>query len=211
MDFSDGGGGGRRRALPSRARRTEMAIRPLTILLPGALALSLVACDSRDYEAEMAEMETQLGQSNTALEEMREANQTLQTELEGLRAQSEEATAGAGNLSEEAAETVRSELESALFTATQTVDRLAALERDPEAPAETRTEAVGVLREDVQGIVESVQTAAAELGLELQAAVEPAAGAAPEQEAQPATGGQEPQAEEPAEEQPADEETQPQQ
>lgn len=190
-----------------------MAIRPLTILLPGALALSLVACDSRDYEAEMAEMETQLGQSNTALEEMRQANETLQAELEDLRTQSEEATAGAANLGEEASETVRAELENALATATQTVDRLAALERDPDAPAETRTEAVGVLREDVQGIVDSVQTAAAELGLELQAAVEPAAGAAQEQQQEPeaAAGGEEAQAEEPAPEQPADEEAQPQQ
>jgi hypothetical protein len=209
MDFSDGGGGGRRRALASRARRTEMAIRPLSILLPGALALSLVACDSRDYEAEMTEMEAQLGQSNTALEEMRQANETLQAELEDLRTQAEGATAGAGNLSEEAVETVRSELESALATATQTVDRLAALERDPDAPAETRTEAVSVLREDVQGIADSVQTAASELGLELQAAVAPAAGAAQEQE--PAAGGDDAQAEEPVPEQPADEEAQPQQ
>ena len=56
-----------------------MAIRPLTVLLPGVLALSLVACDSRDYEAEIAGLETQLGESNTALEEMRQANQTLET------------------------------------------------------------------------------------------------------------------------------------
>ena len=188
-----------------------MAIRPLTILLPGALALSLVACDSRDYEAEMGELETQLGESSTALEEMRQANETLQAELEDLRNQAGEATGGAANLGEEASETVRAELENALATATQTVDRLAALERDPDAPAETRTEAVGVLREDVQGIVDSVQTAAAELGLELQAAIEPAAGAAPEQEAEPAAGGEEAQAEEPAPEQPADEEAQPQQ
>lgn len=189
-----------------------MAIRPLTVLLPGALALSLVACDSRDYEAEMGEMETQLGESNTALEEMRQANETLQAEMEELRTQAEGGAAGAGNLGEDAAETVRSELERALQTASQTVDRLAALERDPDAPAETRSEAVGVLREDVQGIVESVQTAAAELGLELQAGVEPAAGAAQEQEAeQPAAAGEEAQAEEPAPEQPADEEAQPQQ
>ena len=186
-----------------------MAIRPLTVLLPGVLALSLVACDSRDYEAEIAGLETQLGESNTALEEMRQANQTLETEMEELRAQTEEATAGAAALGEEAVETVRTQLESALQTATQTVDRLAALEREPDAPAETRTEAVGVLREDVQGIVDSVQAAATELGLDLQAAVEPAAGAAQDQEAAPAAGG-DAQAEEPAQEQPADEPTQPQ-
>ena len=186
-----------------------MAIRPLTLLLPGALALSLVACDSRDYEAEIGELETQLGESNTALEEMRQANQTLETEMEQLRAQAEEATAGAGALGEEAVETVRTQLESALQTATQTVDRLAALEREPDAPAETRTEAVGVLREDVQGIVDSVQAAATELGLELQAGVEPAAG--DEQQPAPAAGGEETQAEEPAPEQPADEATPPQQ
>jgi len=187
-----------------------MAIRPLTVLLPGVLALSLVACDSRDYEAEIGELETQLGESNTALEEMRQANQTLETEMEQLRTQAGEATAGAGALGEEAVETVRTQLESALQTAAQTADRLAALEREPDAEPTALAAAVGVLREDVQGIADSVQTAAAELGLELQANVEPAAGTMQQQEAEPAAGG-EGQAEEPAPEQPADEEAQPQQ
>ena len=187
-----------------------MAIRPLTILLPGALALSLAACDSRDYEAELAELQTQLGDANTSLETMQGENETLRTEMEELRAQAEEGAAGAGSMGEEAAETVRSELESALEKASQTVDRLAALERDPEAPAETRTEAVSVLRTEVQDIVDSVQTAAAELGLELQAGVEPAAGAE-EQEAEPAAGEEPAQTDEPAPEPPADEEAQPQQ
>ena len=184
-----------------------MAIRPLTVLLPGALALSLVACDSRDYEAEIAELETQLGDSTATLETMQGENETLRTELEELRAQAEGATAAAGDMGGEASETVRAELESALQKASQTVDRLAALERDPEAPAEARTEAVGVLRSEVQEIVDSVQTAAAELGLELQAGVEPAAGAAQEEEAEPAAGAEEPQADEAAPEEPADGET----
>lgn len=187
-----------------------MAIRPMTLLLPGALALSLAACDSRDYDAEIAELQTQLGDANTALETTQGENETLRSEMEELRAQAEGAGAAAGSMGEEAAETVRSELESALEKASQTVDRLAALERDPDAPAETRTEAVSMLRNEVQEIVDSVQTAAAELGLELQAGVEPAAGAAEEQEAAPAAG-EEAQAEEPAPEQPADEEAQPQQ
>ena len=189
-----------------------MTIRPFAVIVPAALALSLAACDSRDYEAEIAELQTQLGDASTSVETMQAENETLRTELEELRAQAEEATAGAGSMGEEVAETVRSELESALEKASQTVDRLAALERDPEAPAETRTEAVGVLRSEVQEIVDSVQTAAAELGLELQAGVEPAAGpAATEEQAEPAAGEEAGQTEEPAPEQPAGEAAQPQQ
>jgi uncharacterized protein (DUF3084 family) len=189
-----------------------MAIRPSIVALPLALGLGLAACDSRDYEAEIADLQSQLGEATTELETLRGENESLSTEMEELRTQAEEAAAAAGNLGEEAAATVRAELESALNTAAQTADRLAALEREPEAPAETRVEAVGMLRNDVQGIVDSVQAAAAELGLELQGGgVEPAAGAGDEAE-QPAAGeATEPAAGETAPEQPADQPAQPQQ
>ena len=186
-----------------------MAIRPLTMVLPLALSLGLAACDSRDYEAELAELQGQLGDATSELETLRGENETMSTEMAELRTQAEGAAVAAGSLGEEAVEAVRGQLETALEKASQTVDRLAALERDPDAPAETRTEAVSVLRTEVQDIVDSVQAAATELGLELQAGVEPAAGAAQDQ-AEPAAGGEAGQTEA-APEQPADEEAQPQQ
>jgi chromosome segregation ATPase len=188
-----------------------MPIRPLIIALPVAMALGLAACDSRDYEAELAELQTQLGDATSELETVRSENETLTTEMEELRTQAEAAPAG-GGLDEEAAAAVRTELESALETASQTAERLAALERDPEAPAAARTAAVGVLRNDVETIASSVRAAADELGLELQAGVEPAAGPDEEAQSQPA-GGQAQQTgqTEPPEEQPADEQTEPQQ
>ena len=180
-----------------------MTIRCLTLLLPVALSVSLAACDNRDYEVELAELQARLGDASSELDALRGENQSLSSAMDELRAEAEQTAAAAGSLGEEAAETVRSELESALEKASQTVDRLAALESEPDAPAATRTEAVGVLRSEVEDIVTSVRAAASELGLELQADVEPAAGAADEQ-AEPAAG------EEPPEE-PADEATQPQQ
>jgi hypothetical protein len=189
-----------------------MPIRPLIIALPVAMALGLAACDSRDYEAELADLQTQLGDATSELETVRSENETLTTEMEELRTQAEQAAPAGGALDEEAAAAVRAELESALETASQTAERLAALERDPDAPAAARTEAVGVLRNDVETIVVSVRAAAEELGLELQAGVEPAAGPDEEAQSQPA-GGQEQQTghTEPPEEQPADEQPEPQQ
>jgi signal transduction histidine kinase len=186
--------------------RIEMAIRPLLVLLPVALSLGLVACDSRDYEAESVDLQTQLGDANGQLETLRTENQGLSDEMAELRTQAEQAATAAGNLGEEAAETIRTQLGSALDKASQTVDRLAALEREPDAPAEARTEAVSTLRSDVQEIVDSVQAAASELGLELQTGVEPAAGAT-EPPAAPAAGEAQP----PAPDQPADQPAQPQQ
>jgi chromosome segregation ATPase len=185
-----------------------MAIRPLIVLLPIALSLGLVACDSRDYEAEIADLQTRLSDADSQLETLRTENQGLSDEMAELRTQAEQAATAAGNLGNEAAETVRTQLGSALDKASQTVDRLAALESEPDAPAEARTEAVSTLRSEVQQIVDSVQAAATELGLELQSGVEPAAGTA-EQPAPPAAG--EGQAQPPAPEQPAEQPAQPQQ
>ncbi len=131
-----------------------MAVRPLIVVLPLALGLGLAACDSRDYEAELAELQSQLGEATSELETLRGENESLSGEMAELRTQAEEAAAAAGNLGEEVAERVRGELESAFGKAAQTADRLAALGRDPEAPAEARTEAVGVLRNEVQDIAE---------------------------------------------------------
>ena len=89
-----------------------------------------------------------------------------------------------------------------------TAERLAALERDPDAPAEARTEAVAVLKTDVEDIVVAIESAASELGMELEAAPAPAAGPAEEE----ATGGGEEAGQAPpAPEQPADQPQQQQQ
>lgn len=182
-----------------------MTIRTLTIVVPAALALGLVACDSRDYEAEINDLQSQLSDAASELDSLRGENDSLTTEMEGLRAQAEETAAAAGALGEDAAQAVQTQLTTALDKASQTVDRLAALEREPDAPADARTEAVATLKGEVQEIVDSVHAAATELGLELQGGgVEPAAEAAAE-EAEPAQGV------EPAPEQPADEEAQQQQ
>ena len=146
-----------------------MSMRRLTLLLPVALAFGLVACDSRDYEAEIAGLQGQLEEAQAELEAQRAENQTLTGEMEELRAQAEQ-TAGAGG---EVSDEVRAQLETAMEKATQTAERLAALEREPDAPAETRTEAVGMLRTDVQEIAAAVDAAASELGIELEQAAAP--------------------------------------
>jgi chromosome segregation ATPase len=174
-----------------------MSIRPLTLVLPLALTFGLAACDSRDYEAEIADLQTQLGDATSELEAARGENESLNTELEQLRTQAEQAGEAAVSVGEDAAQQVQTQLETALEKASQTAERLAALEREPDAPADKRTEAVGILRSDVQEIVASLEAAAGELGIELQAGPEPAAG--------PAQGEATGSAEEPAQAAPTDE------
>ncbi|MCE3248147.1 MAG: hypothetical protein K0R41_1972, partial [Geminicoccaceae bacterium] len=53
-----------------------MLIRPLSLAVPLALSLGLVACDSRDYDAEITDLQTQLEQAQTELEAQRTENQT---------------------------------------------------------------------------------------------------------------------------------------
>lgn len=177
-----------------------MSIRPLTLVLPLALTFGLAACDSRDYEAEIADLQTQLGDATSQLEAARSENESLNTELEDLRAQTEQAGEAALSTGGDVAQQVQTQLETAMDKASQTAERLAALEREPDAPADKRTEAVGILRSDVQEIVASLQAAAGELGIDLQGAPEPAAGPAQGE----ATGGA---AEEPAQAAPSDEQT----
>jgi len=164
-----------------------MSMRHLTLVLPVALAFGLVACDSRDYEAEITGLQGQLEEAQAELETQRAENQTMAGEMEELRMQAEQPAAG-GEVSDQ----VRAQLETAMEKATQTAERLAALERDPDAPAETRTEAVGVLRTEVEEIVAAVDAAANELGIELQQAAVPEG----EEEAQPGVA-QESQAQQP--------------
>ena len=178
-----------------------MLIRPLSLAVPLALSLGLVACDSRDYDAEITDLQTQLEQAQTELEAQRTENQTLTGEMDELRTQAEQApgtaTAEGGQVPEE----VRAQLATAMEKASLTAERLAALERDPDAPAEARTEAVAVLKTDVEDIVVAIESAASELGMELEAAPAPAAGPAEEE----ATGGGEEAGQaQPAPEQPAD-------
>jgi multidrug resistance efflux pump len=187
-----------------------MAIRTLTVALPLAVALGLVACDSRDDEAEIADLQSKLGDATSELESLRTENESMSSEVEELRTQTEQAAAAAGSLGEEAAEAIRNQLGSALDKASQTVDRLAALEREPDAPAAARTEAVTTLKNEVQEIVDSVQAAAGELGLDLQPGPAPAAGAATEEPTPPADGAAAPAQGEPAPQQPADQQTPPQ-
>jgi multidrug resistance efflux pump len=181
-----------------------MLIRPLTVVVPLALSLGLVACDSRDYEAEITDLQTQLEQAQNELEAQRTENQTLTGEMDELRAQAEQAP-GAAMAGGEVPEGVRDQLTTAHEKASLTAERLAALERDPDAPPEARTEAVNVLRTDVEDVVAAIESAASELGMELEAGPAPAAGPAEEPAAGAATGGgQEAGQAQPAPEQPAD-------
>ena len=165
--------------------------------IAGASLLALAACDSRDYEAEIATLQSDL-------EGAQSENEQMQTELEELRAQAEAQPA----MEEGAMETVQSQLNNVLQTAAQTFER-ASGDSDPEA-----------LRADMQLIVQSTQAAADDLGLELETVAldtdtgategtpEPAAGPDTQQEEQPAAAPEEQPAASP-EEQPAEQQEQP--
>jgi chromosome segregation ATPase len=179
--------------------RTHLAAATIAV---GSL-LAVAACDSRDYEAEIATLEGDL-------QSARSENEQMQTELEELRTQAEAQPA----MPEEARENVQTQLNNALQAAAGTFERVGAVSEEPDAPAEQRNETLGVVRADLQVIVQSVQAAASDLGIELETVAmdtdadategtgtEPAAGPeAPAQEEEPAAGTQE---QEPATEEPA--------
>lgn len=135
-----------------------MRRKPLLALGAGAL-LILAACDSRDYEAEIADLETQLQEAEVQLQQAMSENETLSGQMTEM-----EATGG--EVSEGAAQAI-GEIQ---MIAQRTYDRLGALEREPGAPADQMEQAIAALREDVQGILDSVQTAGEELGVELEQA-----------------------------------------
>ena len=168
-----------------------MKIRVAAASLAAASLIAIAACDSRDYEAEIATLESDL-------ESARSENEQMQTQLDELRAQAEAQPEGG-------MENVKTELNNVVQTAATTFKEIGSMSEEPDAPAEQRTEALGALREDMQKIVQSTQAAAEDLGVELETVAldtdadategtatqpEPAAGPAD----QPAQGG----AEEPA-------------
>ena len=179
-----------------------MKIRVAAASLAAASLIAIAACDSRDYEAEIATLESDL-------ESARSENEQMQTQLDELRAQAEaqpEAQAGAqagaqgGAMPEGGMENVKTELNNVVQTAATTFKEIGSMSEEPDAPAEQRTEALGALREDMQKIVQSTQAAAEDLGVELETVAldtdadamegtatqpEPAAGPAD----QPAQGG----------------------
>jgi len=120
-----------------------------------ASLLVLSACDNRDYEGEIATLQADLDTARGEAEQ-------LQTEVDELRTQAEGAPA------QDALENAKTELNSAIQTAAATFERMGALNREPDAPAEARTEALDALRQDMQQIVQSVETAAQDLGIEIE-------------------------------------------
>jgi hypothetical protein len=164
----------------------EMKIQVAAASLAAASLIAIAACDSRDYEAEIATLESDL-------QSARSENEQMQTQLDELRAQAEAQPEGG-------MENVKTELNNVVQTAATTFKEIGSMSEEPDAPAEQRTEALGALREDVQKIVQSTQAAAEDLGIELETVAldtdadategtatqpEPAAGPAD----QPAQGG----------------------
>ena len=165
-----------------------MSLRSLAMLPPLALALGLAACDSRDYEAEIAKLQSDLESARTELQEAQSQNEQLTSQMEEQRAQAEQSAADPAAL-----QPVQGELAAIVEKASVSLASLTEIESQPNPP-----EDLGALRQNMQDIMRSVETAASELGLEMAPA--PAAGpeqggaapgAQPEPEAQPAQPGAE--------------------
>jgi hypothetical protein len=157
-----------------------MSLRTFAVLPPLVLALGLAACDSRDYEAEIATLQGDLESARAELEEAQGQNEQLTTQMEELQAQAEQA--GTGDPA--ALEPVQSEFNAIIEKASTSLANVTELEAQPDAPAE-----LGDLRQNMQDIMQSVQTVAGELGLEVAPAAGPEQGGAAS-EAQPETGAQ---------------------
>ena len=178
-----------------------MRIHLAAATIAAASVLALAACDSRDYEAELATLETDL-------QSARSENEQMQTELDELRTQAGAEPA----MAEGALENVQTQLNTVVQTAAQTFERAGSTEQGA-SPEDSEA-----MRADMQLIVQSAQAAAQDLGVELETVAmdtdasttegmpEPAAG--PDAQQEPAATPQEEPGATP-EEQPADEEQQP--
>lgn len=158
-------------------------MRRVLSVVPLALVLGVAACnDTEDYEARIATLEQDLEAART------DADQRV-AELTGR--------AEEGEAAQQMLATVEEQIAQALEQASVAMARLTELETAPGAeqlPAENLQD----VRDNLTGVVQSLQTAATELGMETAAApaeetaVEPAAGEEPMQEetADPAAGDQ---------------------
>lgn len=161
----------------NQPRENEMKRWPL-LALGGAALIGVAACDSRDYEAEIATLETELQDAETRLQEAMASNEELNAQLAELE--------GAGA---EVPEEVQGQLSDAWTTAQRTYDRLGQIQEEPNVDPTRMREAVLVLRTDLQQMMTNLQSAGEDLGVELEQGAGQA-GQAPEQAGDAAAGGE---------------------
>lgn len=155
-----------------------MQLRRLAFAAPIALGLGVAACDSRDYEAEISALQSDLESARSELETAQGENEQLKTQVEELQAQAEPA----GGAGEQAGGAIEGDLNRIVENASAALTSLTELETQaPDAD-------VSGLRENLNQIMEAAQATAEQAGVQLQEAVQPAAG--PEGQQEPAAGGQ---------------------
>jgi multidrug resistance efflux pump len=155
-----------------------MHVRKLAFAAPIAFGLGLAACDSRDYEAEISALQSDLESARGELETAQGENEQLRTQMEELQARAEP-VGGAGG---QAGGAIEGDLNRIVENANAALTSLTELEAQaPDAD-------ISGLRENVNQIMEAAQATAEQAGVQLEEAVQPAAG--PEGQQEPAAGGQ---------------------
>jgi peptidoglycan hydrolase CwlO-like protein len=155
-----------------------MHLRTFALAAPIALGLGLAACDSRDYEAEITALQSDLESARSELQTAQGENEQLKTQMEELQAQAEQA----GGAGEQAGGAIEGDLNRIVENANAALTSLTQLETQaPDAD-------ISGLRENVNQIMEAAQATAEQAGVQLQEAVQPAAG--PEGQQEPGAGGQ---------------------
>jgi hypothetical protein len=148
-----------------------MQLRQLAFAAPIALGLGVAACDSRDYEGELAALQSDLESARSELQTAQSENEQLKTQMEELQGQAGQS----GGVSEEARTEIEGDLNGIVENASVALANLTQLEAQaPDAD-------ISGLRENVNQIIESARATAEQVGVQLQ---EPAAGAAAEGEQQ---------------------------
>ena len=150
----------------------------LILASPLVLSLGLFACDGRDYEAEIAELQGQL-------ETTRGEAETFRTEAEELRGRVEELQAGTTEAGAPALdpEAARGEIETALGALSEVDQQI--VELQPQLPS---PDAVTGVRQNLEEAARAIGVLAQGMGIELDAVAPAGAGATEAQ--QPAAGGQ---------------------
>lgn len=120
----------------------------------------VVACDSRDFEAEIAELQAALESAKEQVENSVTENETLNEQVAALEGQLEEAkSAGASAL-----ESVKGGLDEAATSAEDALNKLDVL---ADQGQDEVSEAAAALREDLSTLLERLQVAAADIDKKL--------------------------------------------
>jgi len=135
-------------------------------LVPLLAVVALAACDDGDRTERLAALEGELEAARVELDATRANNENLAATVDALRQQIDEVRRGQSDL-EGPIERVEAEFRSVWTNGTRNLALLAELEEAPGAEDVAQRETIGEVRQGMEEMLRSVQTAAQLIGVEV--------------------------------------------